>query len=123
MPYDLHIVRTKDWLDAADIPITKADVDLLISADSELSWSDEYVDMLVEDVVTRFHLISWRGDACFWWYKNEIRFNSRESDKQIKLVKIANLLNAFVVGDDHEHYQLATNANGSFTVKVIDPDA
>lgn len=41
MAYDLHLVRTSDWLDAADAPITKADVDALILADAELSWSTD----------------------------------------------------------------------------------
>ena len=37
MGYDLHIVRTKDWTEAATAPITKQDVDALIAADSEVS--------------------------------------------------------------------------------------
>lgn len=49
MAYDLHIIRTKDWTEAASAPITKQDVDALIAADSELSWStSHYVDMTDE---------------------------------------------------------------------------
>src|SRR4051812_41258471 len=39
MAYDVHIVRTEDWLDAAGDPITREEVDALIAADSELAWS------------------------------------------------------------------------------------
>ena len=56
MPYDLHIVRTRDWTEAASAPVTKQDVDALIAADTELSWSTtDYVDMSDEaGVSTRY---------------------------------------------------------------------
>jgi hypothetical protein len=44
--YDIHVVRTKDWLKASESPITKRDVDIAIAADPELEWStSDYVDM------------------------------------------------------------------------------
>jgi len=36
MPYELHVVRTKNWLDAATHPVTKSDVDAVIASDGEL---------------------------------------------------------------------------------------
>ena len=63
MAYDLHIVRTEDWTDAASAPITRQDVDALIAADSELAWSTtDSVDMsddagavtVFRDLITRF---------------------------------------------------------------------
>ena len=46
MAYDLHIVRTEHWTDAARAPITRQDVDALIAADAELAWSaTDYVDI------------------------------------------------------------------------------
>ncbi len=45
MSYDIHAVRTKDWLEASTNPVTKRDVDSLIAGDEELEWSvDEFVD-------------------------------------------------------------------------------
>ena len=41
MPYDVHIVRTHDWLDAANDPISKPLVEELIASDPELEWSTE----------------------------------------------------------------------------------
>lgn len=116
MAYDLHLVRTSDWLDAADAPITKADVDALILADAELSWSADYIDMQVEAEAKRFHMIDWKGEPVFWWYQNQIKFNSPDQDALIKLIGMAEALNALVVGDDGEHYQLVRRANGDVAV-------
>src|ERR1700730_1584178 len=75
MAYDLHIVRTKNWLEASTAPVTKNDVDALIASDPELEWSTtDYVDMNDDNrAVTRYWMIAWRGQACFWWYRDEIR--------------------------------------------------
>jgi hypothetical protein len=71
MGYDLHLIRTEDWTDAASQPVTKADVDGLIAADAELAWSTtDYVDMKDESgQSTRYFMITWRGQPCFWWYR------------------------------------------------------
>lgn len=116
MAYDLHLVRTSDWLDAADAPITKADVDALILADAELSWSTDYIAMQVDAEVKRFHLIDWKGEPVFWWYLDQIKFNSPDQDALIKLIGMAEALNALVVGDDGEHYQLDRRPNGDVAV-------
>lgn len=122
MAYDLHVVRTNDWLDADDRPITRDDMDALIAADPELAWSDDYVDMREDGVVTRFHLIAWNGEPLFWWYRNEIRFNSPDEGAQIKLLRMAAALGAFVVGDDGEHYRLVTDEAGVESVEVADAE-
>ncbi|NIF85411.1 hypothetical protein F3J24_18040 [Comamonas sp. Tr-654] len=116
MAYDLHLVRTNDWLDAADVPVTKADVDALILSDAELSWSADYVDMQVDGEVKRFHLIDWKGEPFFWWYQDQIKFNSPDQSALIKLVRMAETLNAVVVGDDGEHYALVLLPNGDASV-------
>jgi hypothetical protein len=41
MSYDLHVVRTKNWLDGSEKPISKQEIDDLIAADSELEWSTD----------------------------------------------------------------------------------
>jgi hypothetical protein len=39
MSYDVHIVRTNDWLDAVADPITKLQVDEIVASDPDLAWS------------------------------------------------------------------------------------
>ena len=121
MAYDLHVVRTANWFDAETNPITKEDIESLLLADPDLSWSEDFIDMRVDGVVTRFHLIEWKGNPIFWWYKNEIRFNSLDEKGQIKLIEIANTLNASVVGDDGEHYRLSSNKDGNVVVEIFQP--
>lgn len=74
MSYDLHIVRTKDWLEASSAPITRQEVDALIADDPELAWSKEhYVDMSDNSgTLTRYWMITWQGQPVFWWYRDQI---------------------------------------------------
>jgi hypothetical protein len=106
MAYDLHIVRTKNWLDASRTPITKRETDTLIARDTELAWSTtDYVDMSDDTgAVTRYWMITWRGQPCFWWYRGQIQCSDPDEAQQSKLLQIARILNAFVVGDDGEIY-------------------
>lgn len=108
MAYDLHIVRTKDWTEAASAPITKQDVDALIAADSELAWStSDYVDMSDDaGAVTRYWMITWRGQACFWWYRDQIQCSGPDDEQQMKLARLARALSAYAVGDDGERYEI-----------------
>jgi hypothetical protein len=107
MAHDLHVVRTKDWTRAASAPITKNDVDALIARDPELAWSKtDYVDMRDDDTGagTRYWMITWRGQPCFWWYRDQIRCSGPDDAQQLKLTQMARALNAFAVGDDGEVY-------------------
>ena len=106
MAYDLHIVRTKNWLEASSAPITKQDVDALIASDPELTWSTtDYVDMSDHaGAVTRCFMITWRGQPCFWWYRDQIQCSGPDEAQQSKLVQMAQALDAFAVGDDGEIY-------------------
>lgn len=112
MAYDLHIVRTKDWTEAASAPITKQDVDTLIATDSELAWSTtDYVDMADEaGVSTRYYMITWRGEPCFWWYRDQIQCSGPDEPQVAKLVQMAHALKAHTVGDDGETYPLEQTA-------------
>lgn len=109
MAYDLHIVRTEDWMQAASAPITKPDVDALIAADSELAWSTtDYVDMAdAGRVSTRYFMITWRGQPCFWCYRDQIQCSGPDEAQISKLVQMSRVLRARVFGDDGEEYPLA----------------
>ena len=106
MPYDLHIVRTKNWLEASRAPITKQEVNGLIAGDPELEWSTtHYVDMNDNPgTMTRYYMIAWRGHPCFWWYRDQIQCSGPDRAQQVKLARMARALNAVVVGDDGEIY-------------------
>jgi hypothetical protein len=124
MSYDMHVVRTKDWLEASRAPITKQEVDALIAADSELEWSmSDYVDMKDDaGVVIRYYIITWNGVLCFWWYRDQIICSNPDNAQRIKLTKIAQSLSAYAIGDDGERYEVRKNIFGKEKVIVVGPD-
>ena len=121
MGYDLHIVRTKSWVDAETNPITKQNVDSLIANDPELEWSTtDYLDMKEDDgTVTRYFLINWNGAPRFWWYKNEITCKNPDETTQLKLVQLAKKLEAFCIGDENERYELKKGFFGKEKLVII----
>jgi hypothetical protein len=107
MAYELHVARTRRWLKAASAPITKTDVDELIASDAELSWStSDFVEMEEDGENVRYYMIVWRGESCFWWHKDQITCSHPSEGQQLKLVRIAQALGAYAVGDDDERYEL-----------------
>lgn len=114
MGYELHIVRTEQWSDAAATPITKGDVDQLIASDDSLSWSTtDYIDMADEDGSTsRYYLINWQGEPVFWWWRNEVRCKNPSAAQTLKLAQMAAALGAVLVGDDGERYELGKTLFG-----------
>lgn len=108
MPYDLHIVRTEDWTQAASNPITKQDVDVLITEDSELAWSaTDYVEIKDQAGTSqRYSRIIWRGQPCFWWYRDQIQCANPDEAQIAKLVQMARALGARAVSDDGKTYPL-----------------
>ncbi len=91
---DVHIIRTDAWQDAADEPITKAQVDALIALDPELAWSADH----------RSFSILWDGHPCFWWDRHEIRCAMPTEVQLAKMIAMAIELDANVIGDDGKEY-------------------
>lgn len=123
MGYDLHIVRTRDWTEAANAPVTKDEVDALVINDPHLEWSTtDYVDMEDEtEGTTRYFMITWRGEPCFWWYRDQIQCSCPDDAQQIKLAQIARTLNAYTVGDDGERYELQMGPTGNEELVILHP--
>ena len=120
MAYDIHVARTKDWLDAATAPITKNDVDSLLANDAELAWSTtDYLEMVDDGVETRYFAILWRGVPCFFWYRDQIQCSGPDEAQQLKLAQIARLLNACAVGDDGERYEIKRGLFGKEKLVVV----
>ncbi len=103
MAYDVHIVRTRRWLDASKLPIEKSEVDALIQSDPELSWSKTSSALGTD---TGVPAIEWKGAPCFWWHRNQIVCCGPDKRQLGKLVRMAVALGAYAVGDDGEHYEL-----------------
>lgn len=94
-----HIVWSDHWLDAADDPITRADVETLIASDPELAWSAErWVDMVDDTKRTRYYFILWRGEPTFWWYGGDIRCARPTEEELEKMIDMAIKLDANVIG-------------------------
>ena len=125
MSYALHITRTEDWTQAVTAPITKPDVDVLIAADPELGWSTtDYVDMKDESgAITRYYMITWRGQSFCWWNRNEIECSSPDDAQILKLVQMARALKAHAVGDDGELYPLEKTPAPSAAAATTKPAA
>ncbi len=73
--------------------------------------------------VTRYYMITWRGQPCFWWYRDQIQCSGPDDAQQLKLAQMARALNAFVVGDDGERYELQKGFLGREKLAIRDPDA
>ena len=125
MGYDLHVVRTRDWLESANDPVTKQHVDSLIKSDPELRWSlSDFVDMRNESSgTTRYFMILWNDSPCFWWYRDQITCSNPDDYQRSKLAQIASALGAFAVGDDGERYELRKGFLGKHKLIVVAPDA
>ena len=114
MAYDLHIVRTTDWLDSAQNPVSRDEVDRVVMDDPELEWStDEFVEMSDDTgIITRYNMILWKGHSAFWWYRDQILCSGPSKSQIMKLVDIAVRLAAIVVGDDGERYSVKRSRFG-----------
>jgi hypothetical protein len=121
MAYDVHIVRTENWLDAAGAPITKADAEAIVASDSELAWSTEdWVDLHNESgEVIRYYAILWKGEPAFLWQRHEITCSGPDDKHMVKLVQIARALGALAVGDDGERYELRRTLFGKEKLVTI----
>ena len=124
MGYDLHIVRCDHGTDAASHPISKDDIDALVSSDPELAWSkDDFVEMRDSEtnLIARYYAILWNNVPLFIWLRHQVTCKNPD-DKQIaKMVRMAEALNARVVGDDGERYEMRRSFLGKQKVVAINP--
>lgn len=120
MAYEIHVVRTRDWLDAFQEPITREEFDRMIVTDSELAWSaTDYLEMRDEGgEAKRYYAITWKGESAFMWYRDQLTCSGATEKQIIKLVEIAKQLDAFVVGDDGEHYETKRTLFGGMKLVV-----
>ena len=70
-------------------------------------------------VSTRYFMITWRGESCFWWYRDQIQCSGPDDAPQLKLAQIARALNGYAVGDDGERYEIKKSLFGKEKLEVI----
>jgi hypothetical protein len=121
LAYDLHAVRTAHWLDASTNPISRDEIDHLITTDPTLEWSNQdFVDMKSDAGETvRYYMIDWNGVSCFWWYRDQIVCSGADEAQIGKLLSIAVALSASVVGDDGEKYELRKTFFGEEKIVTV----
>lgn len=107
MGYDLHIVRTDDWLDANQNPIRRSELEAVVAADPELTLDeDQFISMSGRNGRTnRYPIVLWNGEPAFWWYEDQILCSSPDDSLVKKLIEVAGKLNARVIGDEGESYE------------------
>jgi hypothetical protein len=108
-------------MEAANSPILKHEVASLVEADSELKWSStEYVDSVGDGgEPVRLPFIKWHGTSCFLWDRDQILCKNPDETHIAKMIAMADLLKAKVVGDDGEQYTLRRGILGKKKVKAI----
>lgn len=57
-------------------------------------------------------MILWNEVPCFWWYKSELLCSGADDAQIRKLVDIARVVDARVIGDDGEIYELGRSLFG-----------
>jgi hypothetical protein len=121
LAYDLHVVRTAHWLDASTNPISKDEIDHLITTDPTLARSNhDFVDMKSDaGETTRYYMIEWNGVSCFSWYRDQIVYSGEDEAQIGKLLRISVALRASVVGDDGEKYELRTTLLGKEKIVTV----
>ena len=106
MSYDLHITRTDLWINSEKTPITYAEWQAYVESDPELTW-EGWTDW--KDC-GRILTAAWSGDTSgepqspLCWHRGEIFAPYPSRQTTAKMVAIAEVLGAKVVGDDDEQY-------------------
>src|SRR5688572_10537635 len=99
MGYSLYITRREHWHDDSGPEIALAEWQQVVESDASLSWEPELGD----------HVATWSGIASpeppwLAWDNGILESKYPDADFIRKMVSLAVLLNARVVGDDGELY-------------------
>jgi hypothetical protein len=105
MGYELHITRATDWLDSASNPISQQEWEAFtrrvpsLRPEGWVDWSD----------IGRQPVFGWTCDdgtvVSLSWRHGEVQIAGAFSDAATRsLARLAESLNANLVGDEHERY-------------------
>lgn len=116
MGYDLHITRADYWYDNEKNPITTNEWLSYVSSDPDMRLDGYAETDIPGDGVLRVEnegIAVWTAwskngieGSLSWFYhqSGEIQVANPDAEIRIKMYKIAKLLNAKLIGDDHETY-------------------
>ena len=68
---------------------------------------------------TRYYMIEWNGVSCFYWYRDQIVCSGVDEVQIGKLLRIAAALNASLMGDDGERYELRKTIFGKEKIVTL----
>ena len=110
MGYDLHITKAESWVDASDHPIPRDAWERVVEFDPELVASpDHYYELRDESGnLSRVYGTLWTShsdDAVFWFQGGEVTAKNPDDLTILKMLGLADRLDARVLGDDGESYQ------------------
>ena len=110
MPYDVHIHRGEDFVEAADNPIPREDWEAWVANAPDFRFSDtDYVEFRYDEGDRREPLAEWTGhpegeDFALYYYAGEIVTGNPDPPVVRRMVEIADELGARLQGDDGEFY-------------------
>lgn len=106
MGYEIHICKTRNWMDSEKKPIIKEEIFGLVSSYPELK-------LLEND------LIECSGIPIFVYDGSKISLKSPNNDQIAFSFKLAQKLNCFLVGDEQELYTYAKKYLGLIGAEVL----
>ncbi|WP_156374671.1 hypothetical protein [Pseudorhodoferax sp. Leaf274] len=98
MGYDIHLTRREHWFDENEPEISLQQWLEYVATDSEIQPDPENPDP--ENFVVTLDGVVWP----LWWDRGEVTTKNPHERVIIKLVKVAQVLKARVLGDDDEIY-------------------
>ena len=113
MGYELHIIRQNDWYRYDEVSnITIEEWINYVSSDSELELKNGYMDMIHNTWIKSLGYCEWttyfdeNNNTNPWFLFSSGRISTKYPDDNtiIKMIRIAEVLNARVQGDDGEFY-------------------
>ena len=110
MGYCIYITRANDWLNSAETPISDSEWRAVVESDPCLSFNsaDYSIADLPGSESSRIHPVEWSGaadDNCLWCERGAIKCKNPSELWISKMVELAALLNARVLGEANEVYR------------------
>jgi len=108
--YNLHITRAEHWFEASSEPLLLDEINQLVESDAELTVSStHFYDRLKEEGTSEcIHAILWTAHpqkVPLWFRDGEITAKNPDDATIVKMLEIAEKVQAQVLGDDGEVYR------------------
>jgi len=104
MGYNLHITRAKDWIDSQLKPISQEEWSAIAKRDFSLRPNGSVSFENDDGVLVEAVLYSFAENFSIYFYEGRLVAKNPTDAGVKKMVQLATLLNAVVLGDDGEQY-------------------